>query len=113
MPRVDSFYFGTIIVDGKKYANDIKITPDGKVGEKEKSHEITKHDVDEMILLGAELIIIGTGTAGAVKINNDAYVSAQVNGTEIVAMPTTQAVQEFNKLARTKRKVGAIFHLTC
>ncbi|MBU5574900.1 MAG: MTH938/NDUFAF3 family protein [Candidatus Aenigmatarchaeota archaeon] len=109
--KIDSFYFGTIIIGGKKFTTDIKIYPDGKIVEKEKSHEITKFDVDDFLMENVEIIIIGNGTAGAVKIDPSVHVAAQVSGIELIIKPTPQAVQEFNKIRG--KKVGAIFHLTC
>ncbi len=111
MPRIDNAFFGTIIIDGKKYDTDVTIHWDGEIQERAKSHKFSKRELMDVLMKNPEVVIVGTGTAGYVKIDPDAEVAAKLDGIEFIAKPTLQAVEEFNKLARRK-KVTAVFHIT-
>lgn len=112
MPRIDNAFFGSIIIDGKKYDTDVLVASDGEVVKREKSHTFTKQELMDLLMMKEpEVIIIGTGMAGYVKVHPDAEVFAKLNGIELLAMPTGKAVQEFNR--RSKRgKVVAVIHVT-
>lgn len=111
MPRVDSFYFGNIVIDGKKHQTDVIVSSDG-VQEKESSHEFTKSDFQNILMREPEVIIIGIGTAGAVKVDPEIDSIANDENIEVIKLETPKAVDEYNKLYR-KKKVIAMFHLTC
>lgn len=110
MPKINSFYFGNIIIDGKKFTNDVVITANGTVREKHRSHTIEKEDIQEFIIDNVETIVIGTGTAGNVKVDPNVNIMAQLSGINVIIKPTINAVEEFNKI---KGKKAGIFHLTC
>jgi hypothetical protein len=112
MAKVDSSYFGSIIIDGNKFDHDVIVDANGLVRQRDSSHEFTKRNVEDLLLLDPEVIVIGTGTAGLMKVHPDVEVAAQMNGVEIVAKKTPDAVKEFNKYSKRKRTIG-VFHLTC
>lgn len=112
MPRIDSSYFGSMIVDGKKYDRDILITWDGEIQERTGSHNFSKRDLEDVIMMGPEVVIVGIGNSGFVKIDPAAEVLAKVEGIEFIAKMTPKAVEDFNKYSRKKKVVG-IFHITC
>ncbi len=59
-----------------------------------------------------EIVVIGTGTVGNVKVEPGAEVLAKIEGVELIMKTTPQAVEEFNKLTRTKKVIG-VMHVTC
>lgn len=112
MPKIDSSYFGSMIIDGKKFDRDLQIFPSGEIKERERTHTVSKREISDLLMHEPEAIIIGTGNSGLMKVEPDGIVAAQLEGVEIISKPTAQAVQEFNKLSRGK-KVAAVFHVTC
>jgi len=112
MMRIDSFYFGNIIINGRKIQSDVIVSWNGEITEKEGNHVFGRKEYEDILLRNPEVIVIGTGTVPNVKIDPDIEVTAKLNGIEIISKPTMQAIQEFNKLAKKKRAVG-VMHLTC
>ncbi len=112
MIRIDSFYFGNIIVNGRKFQQDIILSSNGEITEKEGNHSFGKKEYNDILMRNPEVIILGTGTVPNVRIDPDIEVTAKLNGIEIITKPTIQAVEEFNKLVNKKRVV-AVMHVTC
>ena len=112
MPRIDNAYFGSISIDGRKYDSDLIISWDGEVTEKDRRHNISKVELVDILMKNPEVVIVGTGFAGNVKIDPDAEIFAKIEGVELLTLPTQKAVQEFNKLSKRKKTV-AILHITC
>lgn len=112
MIRIDSFYFGNIIVNGRKFQQDIILSSNGEITEKEGNHSFGKKEYNDILMRNPEIIILGTGTVPNVRIDPDIEVTAKLNGIEIITKPTIQAVEEFNKLV-SKKRVVAVMHVTC
>lgn len=112
MVKIDSFYFGNIIINGRKFQRDVVISWNGEINERDGSHIFTKADYNEIMLRDPEVIVIGTGIMQNVKVDPSVEVAAKMNGVEIIAKPTMVAIEEFNKLVKKKKVIGVI-HLTC
>ena len=111
MVHIDSFRFGDIVVDGKSY-QDIKIHKDKIIEWRyKKHHTVLKEDIEE-ISDDVEIIIIGTGDPGYVKVDNSALKFAEDNGIELIIETTKEACRSFNSLVG-KKKIAAILHSTC
>ena len=112
MPKINSFRFGSLIIDRKKYENDMIIYWDGEMNPRESSHTFSKSELIDLLLKGPETIIVGTGTAGLVKIEKDAENFAKLKNIELIVKKTPEAIEEFNRLSKDK-KVIAVIHVTC
>ncbi|MFQ6056831.1 MAG: MTH938/NDUFAF3 family protein, partial [Methanosarcinales archaeon] len=66
--KIEKYSFGSIVVDGKKYETDLILSWDGEVQERIKSHEFKKSELYEILQKDPEIVIIGTGYSGLVKI---------------------------------------------
>lgn len=111
MLKITSFYFGSIVVNDRKFETDIILTWKGEVIPRERKHEVTEIEFNKMTSLKPEIIVIGTGTAGEMKVPDKFHLEAKIRGIELIEKLTPEAVEEFNKNAE-KRVVG-LFHLTC
>jgi len=60
-----------------------------------------------------EVLVVGTGYYGIVKISPEVETVLKSQGIELVAQPTKEACQTFNKLLKSNRRVAGAFHLTC
>lgn len=115
MPKIniDNAFFGSIIINGQKHDTDLTIYWDGEILQRERKHNITRNDIEELMLKEPEVIVVGTGNSGMMKIDTEAELSARLNGVELVVAETPKAAQEFNKLMRLKKRVVAVMHATC
>lgn len=112
MPKINSFEFGSLTIGRKKYENDIIVSWDGEVNQRESSHIFSKEELIDILLKGPEIIVIGTGTAGLMTIGKNAENFAKQKNIEIVVKKTPEAIEEFNTLSKNK-KVIAVIHVTC
>ena len=110
MVRINKTSFGSITVNGKKFNTDISIDADGIIEEKEKSHKITKEDLENLLLKEPEIVIVGNGQKGLAKITDEGRNFIEKEKTSLIELKTLEAIEYFNKIK--KRKAG-IFHVTC
>ena len=112
MVHIDSSYFGSILIDGKKYDHDVIVDWKGNVQQRMKSHKFSKREFDDLLFLDPEVVVVGTGTSGMVSIDPQVEIEAKIKGIELIFKKTPEATKEFNKFVRRKRVVG-VFHVTC
>ena len=111
---VDSYQFGLIVVNGKKYTSDVIIFPD-RVKEnwwRKSGHQLCLEDIAEVIAENPEVLIVGTGASGLMKVLPEVQRAAQAQGIKLVAEPTSEACNTYNQLCPSQRVVAAL-HLTC
>jgi hypothetical protein len=112
MAKINSYTFGSIMVDDATYKHDIYILPSGKVEQREYGHTFTREQVEHVLKENPEVVITGKGASGMAKLSSDARALLKKNGVEIIEANTPDATDKFNKLSQTK-KVAAIIHITC
>jgi hypothetical protein len=111
---IDSYEFGEIIIDGAPYTSDVIVYPDrvdGKWWRKE-GHTLSAEDLKDIINYKPDVLIVGTGYSGFLKVASRAKQTLEASGIELVVAQTKKACQKFNELSKTKRVVAAL-HLTC
>ena len=112
---IDSYAFGSIAVDGKKFTSDLIIYPDGHIDAfwwRRAGHKLASNDIDELIKSKPEVIIVGTGSSGLMKPEKELEKLLQQKGIELISTLSRKAVKIYNDLS-SKKLVGACFHLTC
>ncbi len=113
--RIDRCGFGTLVIDGRTYTDDLIILPHGEVRKpwrRKRGHGLTMDDLRGLIDADPEVIVMGTGMSGGVKPDKTLESDLGKRGIEFVATSNEEAIRTFNTLKRSK-KVGAGFHLTC
>lgn len=111
--HIDFYNFGQITIDGQQYKSDLIIYPDRiKNWWRKEGHQVYLKDLQEVLKEKPEILIIGTGASGLVEIPAETreYLAAQK--IELIAQPTEQACQTYNRVS-PKKKVIAALHLTC
>lgn len=118
--HIDSTEFGEITIDGKKYFQVLIVG--GAVSEREyarltdlfgTSHRIGDWEVESLLRNGPELVIIGTGQEGMLRVDEGIGRKLRASGAEVKAMLTPEAVRLFNEETAEGRKVNALIHTTC
>jgi len=111
---IESYSFGKIVIDGKMFTSDVIIYPD-EVNDswwRKSGHLLQKDDLIEIIKYNPEILIVGTGNNGLMKVPNDTKQFLESKGIELISAETKKACDIYNKL-KGKKKIVAAFHLTC
>jgi hypothetical protein len=118
-PKIDSFKFGSITIDGNKYTHDVLIRPNGEVKKRKKklskaiygtSHTISLEEAKHIDKMHANTLLIGTGQYGRVKLSAEAEEIFAKKGCEVILLPTPQAIQVWNEM---EQEAIGFFHITC
>jgi hypothetical protein len=111
---IDSYDFGRIVIDGKRYNRDLIIFPD-KVQAgwwRKEGHHLHKADLREVLEAKPEVLVIGTGYYGEMTVPAETRKNVESEGIELIVQKTAEACKTFNRLMES-RKVVAALHLTC
>ncbi len=112
---IDTYSFGTIVIDGTTYSKDIIIYPDGRILHswwRKTGHGLCMDDIAELIKSGPQIIIAGTGSPGLMKPEPGLKEILEQKGIAFTAIPSTEAMKLYNNSC-DKMLTGACFHLTC
>ncbi len=112
---ISEYKFGKMIVDGNAYFHDLILTPGGVIPDwwRKESHRLDIEDIRSVLdTQQPEILVVGTGKFGLMKIPAETRAWLKSKGIELVAERTTQAVHRYNHLVQSRKVVGA-FHLTC
>jgi hypothetical protein len=111
---IDSYEFGRIVINGKRYSNDLILFSD-KVKEgwwRKEGHRVHVEDLKDVLKVKPEVLVVGTGYSGLMMIPLVTRKYVESEGIKIIAQKTKEACETFNRLAKS-RKVVAALHLTC
>lgn len=114
---IDSYEFGVIIINGKRYTSDVIIFPDHVVDDwwRREGHKLHVEDLKEVLNVEPKpkVLVVGTGYYGLMKVSSEVESALKYHGIELVVQPTREACRAFNELLKSNRRVAAAFHLTC
>ena len=115
--NIDSYSFGRIIVDGKNYTNDIKIINGRLVPNwwRKEGHFLQLEDIEDILSAKPEVLVIGTGSAGVMKVDSRLLHELEKRGIKAYILKSAEAVRLFNDLSKKlgSGKVSLAIHLTC
>ena len=112
---IEAYSFGRMTIDGREYTKDLKIFS-GRVKAKwwrKKGHFVDEQDLQDLIEAKPRVLVIGTGAHGLMKISPSLKRSLANEGIELIAQPSADAVDTFNRLQGGEHGIAAAFHLTC
>ena len=114
MNTIDSYHFGEIVIDGKRYSSDVVIFPDRVRGNwwRKTGHELCLEDIAEVITKKPEVLVVGTGDSGLMKVLPEVEQRLEAQGSKLIAETTAKACNTYNQLSRFQRVVAAL-HITC
>jgi hypothetical protein len=113
-PRIDSYHFGQVVIDGYSHRRDVIVYPGHVEGGwwREEGHSLSPADLWEVLQMCPEVLVIGQGAAGRMDVPDETVRVLEAAGIEVIAEPTSQACESYNRLRQTRRVVAAL-HLTC
>lgn len=111
---IEEFQFGRMVIDGRTYSSDLILFPDKVLSSwwRKSGHKLCLQDMKEVLQEQPEIIIIGTGALGIMKVSDEVKHYAKKEGITLIVEKTGMAVQAYNHHSSGK-KVIAAFHLTC
>ena len=118
-PNIDNTKFGSITIAGKLYDHDLIIRSNGRIEKRKKKMSKSIYGTSHMISLaeaqyvyeeGAELIIIGAGQNGMVKLSGEADDYFHQQNCAVKILPTSEAIRYWNG---AKGAIVGLFHVTC
>jgi hypothetical protein len=114
MNKIDSYHFGQIVINGRKYTSDVIIFPDRVQGDwwRDESHELALKDIADIIDENPEIVLIGTGSSGLMKVLPEVASAIEARHIQLIVQSTAEACEIYNQLSQTQR-VAAALHLTC
>lgn len=111
---IDSYSFGNITINSQKFTKDLIIFP-GKIisnWRRKIGHLLVEDDIKEILDYKPEVLIVGTGFYGLMKVDDKLKDKLKSLGIEFVTKKTSEAVTEYNRVYKEKKAVCAL-HLTC
>jgi hypothetical protein len=113
-PDIEGYQFGQMVVGGKRHTRDLILLPDRVVTNwwREEGHRLSVQDLREVLDAAPEVLVVGTGAYGRMKVPERTRRALQAAGIELQAARTEEAWRLYNDLRGQQRTAGA-FHLTC
>jgi hypothetical protein len=111
---IDSYDFGKITVNGKRYNSDLLVFPNKVKTDwrRKKGHRLQIADLNEVLEAKPEVLVVGTGYWGMMNVTHETRSHIESEGIELIVQKTAEACKTFNRLIES-RKVVAALHLTC
>lgn len=114
---IDSYEFGAMVIDGERYTSDVAVYPERVIDGwwRKEGHRLCVEDLKEILNHEPkpEVLVVGTGYYGLVKVSPEVENTLKSHGIEFVAQPTREACQTFNRLLKSDKRVAGAFHLAC
>jgi len=114
-PNIETYTFGHIVIDGKKYSADVIILP-GDVKSnwwRGEGHVLKPGDLSAVLEASPKILVVGQGAYGYMKVPEETLAHLTEAGIEIICLPTADAVDEYNQRAQQNIPTAAALHLTC
>ena len=113
MVRINSMKFGEITIDNKVYYSDMVVWWNGRIEYRTKSHTFEVEEFSRIAAKKPEIVIVGTGIEGIVRISDDVDALAKEMKIEIFSDLSPKATEMFNAFQNEGKKVVAVIHATC
>ncbi|MBS7643601.1 hypothetical protein KEJ26_03345 [Candidatus Bathyarchaeota archaeon] len=111
---IEFYDFGQIVIAGKKYVSDVIIFPD-RIRDnwwRKSGHQLYVEDIRDVIEEKPQVLVVGTGYSGFLKILPETESYLESLGIELIAERTDKACKTYNNLFKSRRVIAAL-HLTC
>ncbi len=113
-PKIESYRFGQMVVDGEKHSKDLILLPEQIIGNwwRKQGHRLSPDDLEAVFAAAPEVLVVGTGAHGVMKVPPETRQAIEAQGIDLYTAPTGEAWQTYNELQDQRQAAGA-FHLTC
>ena len=111
---IDSYDFGKIKINGKRYNTDLLVFPDKIKTDwwRKEGHSLQIADLKEVLEAKPEVLVVGTGYSGMMNVPPETRKYIESEGIKLIVQKTAEACKTFNHLIKSRTVVAAL-HLTC
>ena len=111
---IEHYSFGRLTYKGQTYSSDLIILPQKTIHPwwRQSGHKLVIADIEPVWAEEPEVLVIGTGFFGLMKVAPEVIEKASELKIQLVMAKTGQAVKTFNSFLGHRKLAGA-FHLTC
>ncbi len=113
--RIDSYKFGTIVIDGITYNSDCLIFGEAVHANwwRKQGHLLSPEDLGLVVEVKPSILIVGCGSSGLMKISKELPQFLQGLNITLETFNTHKAIERFNELSSAGENPAAALHLTC
>ncbi len=113
--KIDSYSFGRIVIEGRIYMSDVIIYRDRVDASwwRKEGHHLQPDDIAEALNKHPDILIIGTGFAGVMRVPKEVLAYIASLGIEARVERTAKAVELYNALQGKEKHAIAALHVTC
>jgi hypothetical protein len=112
--KVEHYSFGVIKLNGKEFRRDVIVYREFvKEWWRKEGHRVCLEDVEDILRLKPEIVVIGTGYYGIVRVDREVIKRLKEEGIDVICEESRKAVETYNKLLKEGKKVALAIHLTC
>jgi len=113
-PKIDSYHFGLIVIDGQNHRRDVIILPERVISGwwRERGHLLQPGDLKDVLAAHPNTLVVGQGAYSRMSIAAETRAALQSARIQLIEQPSVQAVETYNRL-REESLVAAAIHLTC
>jgi len=117
---ITHFEWGSYTIEGQVHGagegvgKDILLSAQGvSAWHEREGHSLKPRMIRRALEMQPEVLIIGNGVNGALKVGKKAHKAAEEAGVRLVVLKTPDACREYNRLFREGKKVVLLAHGTC
>ncbi len=114
--RIQDYGFGRIVIDGEKFTSDVIVYPDRVDASwwRKEGHRLVPEDLPFLQENPPQILVIGQGRFGMMKIDPRFREWVEQLGIEFYATRSAEAVKMYNRFWKEgQRNIIGAFHLTC
>ena len=111
--KIETYDFGRMTISGSSFTSDVIIFPERVVSPwwRKEGHYLQLQDMEEILSYKPEVLVIGTGYSGQMKVAQEVEAMFKELNIEYHIVDSRRGVELYNSIEAVK-KIGA-FHLTC
>lgn len=112
---IRSYTFGSITIGERTFSSDVIIYPDRVESSwrRAEGHVLAIGDLEGPFAARPEVIVVGTGYFGVMKVPEATKSQVAARRIELVIERTAKAVEIYHALQKSGKAVVAALHLTC
>ena len=113
MVSIQYVKFGEVKIDNHVFYSDMIVWWDGEKEFVAKNHVFDMKMFSRLLRKKPDVVVIGTGQQGMVKISDDVFQLAKEKGIKVFVDTSAKAADIFNGMLATGKKAVAFIHTTC
>ena len=113
MPIIDEVAFARLVCNGKVYRNTCLVTQAGVNAQwwRKDGMAFSPEDFKDVLADPPKVVILGKGMMNNLTIPDATLATFEQAGVQVMVLPTSEAVEEYNQRVKKAESVVGAFHL--